>query len=82
MVKICEDFGIEYDILFNPVKTICMVFGFKGCLDDIPQIKINGKLIPWSKQAKHLGNIISYDLNDAHEINEKNVILLVVSIAS
>ena len=76
MIKICEEFGIEYDILFNPVKTICIIFGYKGCLNRIPKMKINGKLIPWSKQAKHLGNVVSYDLKDVHEIHAKKCDLI------
>ena len=71
MIRICETFGLEYDILFNPLKTVCMLFGYKGCLSKIPKLQVNGKLISWSHQAKHLGNTVASDLNEHLEIHAK-----------
>ena len=27
MINICEDFGLEYDMMFNESKTVCIMFG-------------------------------------------------------
>ena len=58
MVGICEEFAKDYSVTFNSGKTVCI------CLGRIPeypqpQIYLNGMILQWVKNARHLGNIVS-----------------------
>lgn len=65
MVTLCEEFGIEYDVLFNEKKSICIMF---DNVNEYPDIVLNGKSLMWSKKAKHVGNVLNCDLTDEDDI--------------
>ena len=72
MIEICESYGTEYDISFNEVKTVGVLFGCRRMQrDNMPQVVMNGEYIKWSDTAKHLGNIVSADQSDYAEIHAK-----------
>ena len=70
LLKICEDFGNDYNVMFNCKKTICMRVGSGG---EPPEraVTLNGNKLTWSKKVKHLGNIVTHDLKDLDDINFK-----------
>ena len=65
MVDICANFGVEYVITFNEKKTVCLHF---NNTDDNPDILLNGKRLVWKSSVKHLGNIVSCNLEDGDDI--------------
>ena len=73
MLSICEDFAVEFDILFNAKKTVCLWFHGKRHppKNEPPCITMNNVQLAWSKTATHLGNIISNDLSEEDEIRYK-----------
>ena len=71
MLAICEQFGNEYNINYNPKKTVCLCFCGKQLHQDTNCATLYGKPIPWSSSAKHLGNIVSADLSDTADIQRK-----------
>ena len=70
MIKICEQFGEEYDVLFNAKKTIAICYGV-NVSTPIKPIYLNGDVIKWQTEVKYLGNILSHDLSDAADIRVK-----------
>ena len=61
MVGICEEFAKDYSVTLNLGKTLCI------CLGRIPkhpqtQISLNGMILQWVKNARHLGNIVTSQL--------------------
>lgn len=71
MLQICEQFGSEFNIRYNPKKTVCMCFHRKRIDLDGFSVRLYGKLLPWSESAKHLGNIVRADLKDDDDIQRK-----------
>ena len=71
MLKICECFGDEYGVTFNPPKTVCLHFTGKRSAAEPPGIVFHGQTLKWSYSCKHLGNYISKDLKEEAEIKLK-----------
>ena len=65
MIRICESYASEHDILFNGSKSNLLVFG--SVTDIRPIIKVNDILVPVCDIAVHLGNIISKNVSDVIE---------------
>ena len=58
LMKICEDFSIEFNMNFNPSKCNVMVFNRSDRLLNV-SLKMNGLNIPVHTKSNHLGNEIS-----------------------
>ena len=69
MVKICEEFGLEYCVTYNSKKTIAMTFGIQFTPDS--KISLNGAKLAWEQQSKYLGNYLQFDLDDDYDIRMK-----------
>ena len=70
MLKICEKFGMEYDVKFNPQKTVCITFS-NDKVGGLPEVMFAGKSLQWASEVKHLGNFLQSDLKDTKEFAYK-----------
>ena len=70
MVKICEEFGKDYDVTFNAKKTLGICYGDADS-DTLRPIYLDGEAIKWHTEVKYLGNMLSHDLSDAADIRLK-----------
>lgn len=84
MLSICDEFSIEYNVLFNPLKSKCMYFYPKSRstlllhrynVCDL-QFSINGKAIEFVDSYKHLGHVICSDMTDDIDISEKRGVFI------
>ena len=72
MLFICEDFGREFDVIWNASKSYCIFFSGKRFYVNNPaDVYINGAKLSWVKQVKHLGNLVSWNLSEEAEICSK-----------
>ncbi len=62
----CAVFGVEYVITFNEKKSVCLHFNSDD--SDNPDILLNDKCLICKSSAKHLGNIVSHNLQDENYI--------------
>lgn len=62
LLTVCEEYGAEYGMSYNPTKSHCVLFSKKK--RNPPDLMLNGQLLRWEKQAKHLGNVIACDLSE------------------
>jgi hypothetical protein len=69
MMKICECFGSEYGVKYNPSKSVVMFIGKQTC--QLPDIYLAGSPLKWVTMVKHLGNYIRSDLRETDEITHK-----------
>ena len=72
LIKICSDFAIAYDIIFNADKTCCMVFQsltFK--LRKIPKLHLNDKMLKYVDSHKYLGVFLSNHCKDDDDIQRQ-----------
>ena len=70
MLKQCDEYSQKYHLKFNASKSMCMRFG-RLLPTDLPEINFSGAPITWVNQAKHLGNVLTYNLSEQSEINYK-----------
>jgi len=71
MLKVCETFGMDYDLQFNSKKTVCISFSKTKPKKETPQVTLNGEVLKWECSVKHLGNYVSNDLDDKLDICHK-----------
>ena len=71
MLQMCETFGREFDISYNPRKTVCIQFKRKGANNATPNVSLNGTQLQWQNTVKHLGSFVSQNMREEHEIKAK-----------
>ena len=49
MIKVCEQFSLDYDIVFNPSKSKMLLFNTEN---DFVPLKMKGEVIPISNGRK------------------------------
>lgn len=73
LLRICSDYANEFDILFNPSKTKCLIAApsarhYHFDRDHLSNFTIDGKPIEYVLSFKHLGHMISSNLADIEDI--------------
>ena len=71
MVGICEEFANDYSVSFNSGKQLSMCLGRMPEYHQ-PQIYLNGMILQWVTNARHLGNIVTSQLKDDMDIQLKH----------
>ena len=69
IMNICSDFETNHFITFNTKKTLCIQYGQSVKL--IEHVMMNGNLLSWRPEAKHLGNFCNGCLVTDMDINRK-----------
>jgi hypothetical protein len=80
MLAICDSFAASYDIVFNALKTKCLVIRpsrlrntAAHTFTPVSNFKINGKDIEFVNTYKHLGHIINNKFTDSDDISERRL---------
>ena len=69
MLNICQKFGEEYGVKYNPAKSVGLCVNQRK--QPLPDILLAGQAITWVSSVKHLGNFIQADLSEKTEIINK-----------
>jgi hypothetical protein len=70
MLVICDEYGEEYSVEYNPIKTVCVAFSRrKVCVKS--DIYLSGQKLRWVDSVKHLGNHLEANLSESKEITMK-----------
>lgn len=70
MICICESYASSYGVLFNPNKSVCVNFT-RLRHSQVPAITPASTTLSWVPYVKHLGNWISFNLDEDKEITQK-----------
>ena len=63
LIVICENYGVEYDLTFNPAKCVLLIFGHsKNNIKDV-KLTMFGRNIETVQSEKHLGHLLSSNGN-------------------
>ena len=68
LIRICENYAIEHDIVYNVLKTKCVCFNSVNRLCNIPPVLLRGHLIDFVPKFTYLGHVFTYDLKDDDDI--------------
>ena len=55
LLDVCYEYGIDNDILFNPIKSVCTVFKPKAYKLYLPTVFIGSDALKFIKESKYLG---------------------------
>ena len=55
MVNICSEYGVHWDIKFNPTKSRCISFGAVRQPPSPFTVMLNDTVVNWADKAKYLG---------------------------
>ena len=69
MLKICETFGSDFGVKYNPSKSVLMHIGKQN--HQLPNVYLAGQSLQWVSVVKHLGNYVRSDLKETTEISQK-----------
>ena len=74
MLNLCADYALEYHLLFNDTKTVCIGF---GC-NELPSrcVYLGTKPLTWVSSVKHLGNTLTNLRTDVDDIKIKTGIFI------
>ncbi len=61
MVKICKEFGEEYNVEYNPTNTVCVIFSHQKIVDKL-DIQLCSRTLKWVYHVKHFGNHLESNL--------------------
>ena len=62
MLKICNKYRLEYNIIFNSKKTVCIKFG--STIIEGESAFFDGVRLEWTDKIRHLGNFIDTTCTD------------------
>lgn len=69
MLRVCSQFGEEFDLKFNCKKSMGIKFG--GSLETNETISLGNEPIAWVEEVRHLGNFINNKLSDKVDCDVK-----------
>ena len=71
MLKLCDKFGEEYGVTYNPTKSKAIIYTTKKRREYPPEVILAGQRVNWVNSVVHLGNKITSDLKEIDEILTK-----------
>ena len=68
MLDLCYNYGLDNDVLFNPLKSVCMLFKPKGYKLYSPNIMIGTEVLKYVDHIKYLGITLCETLKDDEDM--------------
>ena len=68
MLDVCFDFSLRNDIMFNPVKSVCVTFKPKNSKLSCPSVRLDNNILEYISQTKFLGFIFNTNAQDDEEM--------------
>jgi len=68
LINMCNEYGIDNDIMYNPLKSIGVIFKPNRYRLRCPTVHLGGEVIDYKEWVKYLGVIVSADCNDNEEM--------------
>ena len=71
LINACEKYGIEHDILYNPIKSKCMAVVPSRYKLNLPIVTLNNINLVYENSVKYLGVVIDSKLKDDADISRQ-----------
>ena len=69
MLDVCFDFSIRNDIVFNPIKSVCVVFQSKSNKLYCPIVSLNCDILDYTAYMNYLGFTFSMNVQGDDDID-------------
>ena len=80
LLNLCQDYGDENDISFNPSKSQYVVFKKRTCKLKFPDVLLKESPVSRVDCCKYLGVLFSQDLNDEAEMKKNSVVTCMLAV--
>ena len=64
----CHEYGVEHDVIYNPLKSVCMVFKPDRFSLKCPLVHLGNNVLEYQEKVKYLGVLLNDNLNDNDDI--------------
>ena len=68
LLDICHEYGVEHDVIYNPLKSVCMVFKPDRFSLKCPLVHLGNNVLEYQEKVKYLGVLLNDNLNDNDDI--------------
>ena len=68
MLDVCFDFSLRNDIMFNPVKSVCVTFKPKNSKLSCPSVRLDSNILEYISQTKYLGFMFNTNAQDDEDM--------------
>ena len=68
MLDVCFDFSLRNDIMFNPVKSVCVTFKQKNSKLSCPSVRLDSNTLEYISQTKYLGFMFNTNAQDDEDM--------------
>ena len=68
LFDICHEYGVEHDVIYNPLKYVCIVFKPDRFSLKCPLVRLGNNVLEYQEKVKYLGVLLNDKLNDNDDI--------------
>ena len=68
ILGVCFDFSLRNDIMFNPVKSVCVTFKPKNSKFSCPSVRLDSNILEYISLTKHLGFMFNTNAQDDEDM--------------
>ena len=68
LIDACSKYGNKHDILYNHIKSKCVIFLPKRYKLTVPTVSLDGNKLDYEDHIKYLGVVLSSDCKDDNDI--------------
>ena len=68
LLDICHEYGVEHDVIYNPLRSVCIVFKPDRFSLKCPLVHLGSNVLEYQEKVKYLGVLLNDKLNDNDDI--------------
>ena len=70
LLDICHEYGVEHDVIYNPLKSVCMFFKPDRFSLKCPLVYLGNNVLEYQEKVKYLGVLLNDNLNDNDDMKQ------------
>jgi hypothetical protein len=71
LLDVCQQYGVVHDIVYHPVKSMCMTILPKRYKLSIPSLSLNNADLMYTDSIKYIGVVLNSNFNDDGDISRQ-----------
>ena len=70
ILDICHEYGVEHDVIYNPLKYVCIVFKPDRFSLKCPLVNLGNNVLEYQEKVQYLGVLPNDNLNDKEDMKQ------------